>query len=89
MSKRVLIISNLGLSNGKGVSKFGQTEKGFARRERFNSDPNEKYLGKYTSSEEVNIDPKLVSYTLKSKWEKFIIAILSCINLIENIFSTF
>lgn len=58
------------LSNGKKdkpVSAFSQSSNanGFPRRERFNSDPNEKYTPKYTRVEEVVIDPKLVNYTLK------------------------
>jgi hypothetical protein len=64
MSRIIFILfSNIG-SNGKGVSSFTQ---GGAKRERFNSDPNDnKFVNKYCE-EEVHIDPKQVSYSLLSK----------------------
>jgi hypothetical protein len=57
----------------KNVSSFNQNTA-FPRRERFNSDPHTKPLVDYTShsNEQVIIDPKQVSYSLKSKFFKFI-----------------
>jgi hypothetical protein len=64
MSRIIFILfSNIG-SNGKGVSSFNH---GGAKRERFNSDPNDnKFVNKYCE-EEVQIDAKQVSYSLISK----------------------
>ena len=57
----------------KNVSSFNQNTT-FPRRERFNSDPHTKPLVDYSShiNEQVNIDTKLVSYSLKSKFNIYI-----------------